>query len=222
MNRHILEQPFAAELIRQRRGTHGKSLSYVEGAEYVRRLNEALEGNWSFDVMNFEVRDAEVVVLGRLSTNGVSKMAFGGTSITVSRDGEIVSVADDLKAACTDALKKAASLMGVGLSLYQDGQPLDPKASTKPTSNGANGQSRQHRESSGNGDGNGNGRQHGASDRITQRQLSAIWSMGRKLGQSADQIRDEAMRRFGVQPEFLAKHDASTLITELGEALAGP
>jgi hypothetical protein len=32
--------------------------------------------------------------------------------------GEIISLADDLKAAATDALKKAATLLGVGLHLY--------------------------------------------------------------------------------------------------------
>ncbi|MBW2014490.1 MAG: hypothetical protein JRI69_12010 [Deltaproteobacteria bacterium] len=39
-------------------------------------------------------------------------------------NGEMVSLADDLKAAATDAIKKCATLMGVGLHLYSsDGHP---------------------------------------------------------------------------------------------------
>jgi hypothetical protein len=43
----------------------------------------------------------------------------GGSSITRNREtGEVVSLADDLKAAATDALKKACSLLGIGLHLH--------------------------------------------------------------------------------------------------------
>jgi hypothetical protein len=104
MDRALLEKPFAAEQIRTRRGGFGeKPLAYVAGHEYVRRLNEALDAEWSFEVVEYRILDAEVVVLGRLIAGAVQKAAFGGSAITRNREtGEVVSLADDLKSAATD------------------------------------------------------------------------------------------------------------------------
>jgi len=160
------------------------------------------------------VRDNEVVVIGKLTAAAVTKMAFGGSSITVSREGEVISIADDLKAAATDALKKAASLLGVGLHLYSSDRPVEAASPGNGAAKG-NGQrnGNKHRDRA-NGTSNGN--------RLTQRQLSAIWGMGRSLGLSADKIRERTVQVFGVQPEHLSKSDASSFITELGQGLSGP
>ena len=211
MNRDLLEQPFPESLLRSRKGPFGRTFTYVEGAEYIRRLNEAFEGNWSFEILEHQVREAEVVVLGKLIADGVSKMAFGGSSITVSRDGEVISIADDLKAAATDSLKKAASLLGIGLHLYSSDQPAGASSAGNGRGKG-NGNGRRGRSATGTSNGN----------RITQRQLGAIWSMARSLGLSADQIRERSVQVFGVQPEHLTRSDASSFITELGEGLSGP
>ena len=216
MNRDILEQPFPNELLRTRKGPFGNSFSYVEGSAYIARLNNAFEGNWSFEVVEHHVREAEVVVLGKLVADGVTKMSFGGSSITVSREGEVISIADDLKAAATDALKKAASLLGVGLHLY---------SSERPTEAPGNGASKNKVNGNGNGNGNGHHRNPtGASNgnRLTPKQLSCIWSMARSLNLSADQLRERTVQVYGVQPEHLSKVDASSFITELGEGLSGP
>ena len=63
MNRDILERPFEAAMIKSRRGAFGKTLSYVEGADYIRRLNDAFDGEWSFEIVEHHLRDAEVYVL---------------------------------------------------------------------------------------------------------------------------------------------------------------
>ena len=219
MNRELLEQPFPKELLKTRKGTFGKPFSYVEGTEYIRRLNDAFEGEWSFDVIEHQVLDTEVIVLGRLTAGDVTKTAFGGSKITVNREGEVISIADDLKAAATDALKKSSSLLGVGLHLYSE--PTD-------TTSGRNGRSpsRQGRgngksnDNSGNGKpGNGNGST--GNNRLTQKQLSAIWSMGRALGENVDAIRKHCIDAFGVQPEHLSKSDASTMIGQMNESLGG-
>ena len=42
------------------------------------------------------------------------------SEITKDDAGKIVSLGDDLKAAATDALKKCATLFGVGLHLYEE------------------------------------------------------------------------------------------------------
>lgn len=216
MNRDILERPFPEALLKTRKGPLGTSFHYVEGSAYIARLNEAFEGEFSFEIVEHSVRDTEVIVLGKLSAAGVTKMAFGGSSITVSREGEVISIADDLKAAATDALKKAASLLGVGLHLYSS----DRTSEVAPQNgNGA-------AKSKGNGRGNGNGHRQSASgatngNRLTQKQLSCIWSMGQSLGLSADQLRERTTQIYGVQPEHLSKADASSFITELGEGLSG-
>ena len=66
MNRTLLEQPFAPAQIKQRRGRTGGVLDYVEGWSVIARLNEAFEGAWSFEVTWHEIRETEVLVLGRL------------------------------------------------------------------------------------------------------------------------------------------------------------
>jgi hypothetical protein len=221
MNREILEQPFEGQLIKTRKGAFGKTLSYVEGAEYIRRLNDAFDSEWSFEVVEHHVYDAEVVVVGKLTAAGITKTAFGGSSITTnSQTGEVISIADDLKAAATDALKKAASLLGVGLDLYSEAgnrtsNNVVPSGPTVPNrrSNG-NGRPR-----GGDGD-DGNGRAPRL-PRLTQRQLSAIWSIGRALGVNADEVRRRSNELFGAAPEQLSKHDASSFITELQQAIPG-
>jgi len=218
MNRTLLEQPFAKELLKTRKGTFGKPFTYVEGAEYIRRLNEAFEGDWSFEVVEHQTLDTEVVVLGKLVAGSVTKMAFGGSSVTVSREGEIISIADDLKAAATDALKKASSLLGVGLHLYSE--PTDTTSSRNGRSS-----STPRRVNGNNSRGNGNGHSKSAgrtngNGRLTQKQLSCIWGMARSLGRSVDDVRQHTVEAYGVQPEQMNKSDASNLITELGEALS--
>jgi hypothetical protein len=218
MNREILARPFPEALIRSRKGPFNQTFSYVEGAEYIRRLNDAFESEWSFEIVQHHIRDTEVLVIGQLTAAGVTKMAFGGSSITVSREGEVVSIADDLKAAATDALKKAASLLGVGLHLYISEPEIKPSIhAPQPKPDGK---------------GNGNGRKNGdrekcangtvVRDRLTQKQLSAIWGMARSLGLSADAVRQRSVQAFGVIPEQLSRADASALIGELGEALSSP
>ena len=123
MNRALLERPFEPTQIRQRRGRNGL-LDYVEGHSVIARLNEALDGAWSFEVTHHEVREDEVVVLGKLSADGIAKMQFGVSQLTREKGtGALVSLGDDLKAAATDALKKCATFLGVGLHLYAE-KPL--------------------------------------------------------------------------------------------------
>ncbi len=224
INREALEQPFPENLIRSRKGAVGKSFSYVEGSEYVRRLNEVFESAWSYTVEQHSIRDSEVIVLGRLTAGNVVKCAFGGSSITINREGEIISIADDLKAAATDSLKKAASLLGVGLSLYSSDQPTETASSraTRPDNGQRNGNGRPRQGGNGDGQRQGSGNGRGNGNRLTQRQLSAIWSMGRSLGQNVEAIRERAVQVFSCQPEHLSKADASSFIQELGEALSGP
>ena len=81
MNRTLLEKPFEPAQIRQRKGRNGV-LDYVEGHNVIHRLNESLEGAWSFEITHHEIREDEVLVLGRLSAEGITKMQFGVSQVT--------------------------------------------------------------------------------------------------------------------------------------------
>jgi hypothetical protein len=107
MNRELLETPFTPAQIKQRKGRNGM-LDYVEGHSVIQRLNEALEGAWSFEIVQHEVREDEVLVLAKLSAEGLVKMNFGVSQVTREREsGALVSLGDDLKAAATDAAPDA-------------------------------------------------------------------------------------------------------------------
>ena len=228
MNRELLERPFETALIKTRKGAFGQRLSYVEGAEYIRRLNAAFDGRWSFEITDHQVGKNHVVVVGKLTAGEVVKMAFGGSTITTnSTTGEVVSIADDLKAAATDALKKAASMLGVGLHLYQDNGDAEKNAPRPaPTetpgprpSNGRGTGTRQQpppqdapsQDQARSAPGNGSRQQVP----LTSSQLNAIMAIARSRGLSADDLRQRSIDAFGVVPDALSKADASALITEL-------
>lgn len=116
MNRELLEKPFAPAQIKQRKGRNGL-LDYIEGHSVIHRLNQALEGAWSFEITHHDIREDEVLVLGRLTAEGITKMQFGVSQVAREKNGgALVSLGDDLKAAATDALKKCATFLGVGFT----------------------------------------------------------------------------------------------------------
>jgi hypothetical protein len=215
MNRELLERPFLPEQIRQRKGRNGV-LDYVEGHSVIQRLNEALEGAWSFEIVHHEIREEEVVVIGRLTAEGITKMAFGGSQVTREREsGALVSIGDDLKAASTDGLKKCATLLGVGLHLYAE-KPIagrgpataPPRPPARPPVNGT-------RPGQGAQPGNGqpsNGHMRGG---ITERQLDAIWKVGRAKGLDPEAVGHMSLRVFNRKPDALTREEASNLIKEL-------
>lgn len=211
MNKSILQQPFPRELVRERPGQNGRTLSYVETWAVVQRLNEGCDA-WDFTVEKYEVLDGEVVVLGRLTADGVTKCAFGGSTITTDRNGAVVSIADDLKAAASDALKKAASLLGVGLELYsgQGVQPANNGNGTRP----GNGRGPGH---PGPGPvGNGHAAPLEVGDRATVRQLSAIHAASRRCGFGKERLASYVAEQTGKSDlSYLSRGEASSLIDSL-------
>lgn len=192
MKKEVLCRPFPPELIKQRQGQGGKTLSYVETHAVIARLNEGCDA-WSFEIVEHQVLEEEVVVVAKLTADGVTKMSFGGTSITRDRDGRPVSIADDLKSAGSDALKKAASLLGVGLELY-GGAPLAPP----PTA-------QQHAP-----------RAVQPADRLTGKQYSALQSITRRQNIATDALTYMLEERFKkVELAHLTRREASSLLSEL-------
>jgi len=130
-----LSEPFPHDAVKQRKGNFGQTLDYIDAPSVIARLNETLE-EWSFTVLEQIIDPDEVIVKGRLQIGSSIHEQFGGSSITRKKDsGETVSIADDLKAATADCLKKCASTFGVGLYLY-GGSVNGQKPKPKPNGNG--------------------------------------------------------------------------------------
>ncbi len=197
MNRELLEKPFDHGQIKQREGNFGKMLDYIEGHVIIQRLNDAFESEWSFSIMKHEIlkETDEVVVLGELRSGDVIKTQFGSSRITRNPEtGTSISLADDFKAAATDSLKKCATLLGVGLSLYNGEKPERQNNSGRTKGNGGNG--------------NGNGR-------LTSRQYEYILRLHNKLGRSRSGLDTHCLKAFGTVVQHLSKPDASSLIENL-------
>lgn len=213
--RDILEAPFAPEMIKQREGSYGQTLDYVEGWAVVQRLNEAFDGDWTFEIERFEILEDEVVVLGKFSANGIVKTQFGSSSITrVEDNGKPVCLGDDLKGAATDAIKKCATLMGVALYLYNgQGASLGTVGETKGAifcsaglpGTSTIGPSPQRQE---NGEGNGN-------SRLTHKQLNYLIRLGEDINWSFKDLNKHSMEVYGVKVDHLTRRDASAFISVL-------
>ena len=193
MNREVLCRPFPPGAIKSRPGQHGKTVSYVDVAAIITRLNEGCE-SWSFEVVEHQVLEDEVLVVAKLTADGVVKMAFGGSLITRDREGTTVSIADDAKAAASDALKKAASLLGVALEMY-------------------GGASQNH------GGGRSTERAPEPDDRLTARQLAAIQAVCRRRSINRDELQALVSKTTGKgDVQYLTKAEASGLLDVLGAA----
>jgi hypothetical protein len=207
VNKEVLQRPFPPELIKQREGQQGKMLSYLETHVVIERLNEGCDA-WSFEVVEHRVYKVEVVVVGKLTADGVIKMAFGGSPITFTDAGKVVSLADDLKAAASDALKKAASMLGVGLELYarRSATAAAPSASPRPQDTGRVqlGQARPAPETT------------PADDAATDKQIGAISGICRRKNVSRERLAALIEQRTGKhQLRELNRRQASALLSEL-------
>lgn len=197
----VLMRPFTE--IKTRPGRNGQEIQYIEGHAVVLRLNEAFAGDWSFKVLEHDVRETDVIVLGELRAGDLVKQAFGGSEVTRTRDGKVVSIADDLKAASTDALKKAATLLGVGLHLYGSPEPpavppqgpklVQPEPELEPAD-------------------------APAGNRLTRKQAEFIARLARDGGLSKAELEQMAKTRYGRVSAHLTVREASDFIKALSSA----
>jgi hypothetical protein len=109
----------------------GVELTYVTGEQVTRRLNEVLGvGGWSFRILrhdiNAEADEAWALgeIVAEIDGKCVTRQQFGSQKIKRSRStGAALDLGFDLKGAATDAMKKCASLLGVGLYLSRKAPP---------------------------------------------------------------------------------------------------
>lgn len=132
MNRELLEKQFDKKQIKQRIGNFGKAIDYVDIQLIIKRLNDAFESNWNFEIIDNKILDDEVIVTGKLTAERICKMQFGSNQITKnSKTGKPISIGDDLKAASSDCLKKCASMFGIALHIYGDSDISQPPVEEK-------------------------------------------------------------------------------------------
>ena len=112
----------------------------------------------------------------------------------------MVSLADDLKAATTDALKKCATLFGVGLHLYAE----------KPPTNGSETGNRK-----GNGDSNHSGNGGNNNGRLTTKQHKFLLKIANDKGMTKKELNDQSVEIYGCVIDYLTRHNASSLIDSM-------
>jgi hypothetical protein len=109
----------------------GVEVTFISGEQVVSRLNEVLGvAGWSFRILQQEihVEADEVWALGEMVADidgkSVMRQQFGSQKIKRSRStGAPLDLGFDLKGASTDAMKKCASWLGVGLYLSRKPPP---------------------------------------------------------------------------------------------------
>lgn len=202
--KQLLEQPFSPDQIKTRPGSFGKVLSYVEMHHVVKRLNQVFETRWSFKILRHEVLDNEVLVLGRLTVEDeVVKEQFGCSSITKNKDTqEYVSLANDLKAASSDSLKRCAMLLGIALHLHESKRQDDSsnKYSSKDTS--TNRQDNQSQSTN-------------HTSKISPKQYDYLLQIAASRGLDKEMANAEVISRFGVAIDDLTKQTASKVIQQM-------
>jgi hypothetical protein len=225
-----LSAPFPEEAIERTNGNvtgRGYSTTGIKYQYVVNRLNE---------VLGLGGYRTEQVATVRPSTTQKGRAVFEATCEILLQLGEWVDgnyvvfaeahgtgghtstiEADARKGAFTNGLKKAAAMLGCGKQAYEgtiddDNQPADdwePPASPPPPERSAPAARPAFIEGSSSGDRN----------RLTSKQLAALWALARKLDVDKVAFRNRVKERFGCTVEFLDRQTASTLIGELSAKL---
>lgn len=131
-------EPFPKEVERQlKKG--GATLTYIPVSEVINRLNKVLGfDGWSYEIVKCERDSLDpdfIVAHVRMTVFpdgekfvSASKDGFGGQKIKRTKAGDIVDLGDEFKGAVSDALKKAAQALGVGLYLARSEEAMEIEA----------------------------------------------------------------------------------------------
>lgn len=120
-------QPFDKTYQRQIPG--GRMLTYITGEQVVSRMNDVFGPYWDWTPEEPKLVGDEIFLSGTLTVSivkpgdsygyNITRAAFGGAKVKRMKSGDTVSLGNDIKAADTDAFKKAAAKFGVGLYLSE-------------------------------------------------------------------------------------------------------
>lgn len=138
----LLNEQFPQEVERQlKKG--GAFLTYIPVSEVITRLNKVIGfDGWSYEIVKCERDSLDpdfIVAHVRLTvyTDGdrfmhVTKDGFGGQKIKRTKQGDIVDLGDEFKGAVSDALKKAAQTIGIGLYLARTEEAMEAVETAPP------------------------------------------------------------------------------------------
>ena len=117
-----LNEPFKNQIkVRQDAGTRNEKWDYIPHAAITRRLNDVLGFNWSIAVEPIPEFSTEkdltvkVTLIVTLGNGEIRRAQFGESAINTG-----ISKGNAAKIATSDGLKKAASLFGVGLEVWEN------------------------------------------------------------------------------------------------------
>ena len=144
----VVTRPLDKGQIKQRPGKGGiKSFSYITADHVIDLLNEAFEHRWGTSIVSSVIHEKTAVVGLELTVwdaegNSIHKQQFGSCDMNAG-----MGPGEAFKGAASDAIKKCATLLGIGLELYQDddaasklaprlpqtpSRPAPPKAPSAP------------------------------------------------------------------------------------------
>ena len=114
------------QYIMQRKGRGGMTFDYVETNYVLGRLNATFMFDWDIEILDkiIDKENDQIAINVRLTVRFadgkvVKKDAWGGSEIKrLKENKKIMDIADDLKAAESDATKKAASMLGICWDVY--------------------------------------------------------------------------------------------------------
>lgn len=133
----LLSEPFAPEMERSITKS-GTSLVYIPVSEVINRLNKVLGADkWTFNVIkcdrdpidtDFVIAHVQIRWYYSDGIGYVERDGIGGQRIKRTKAGQIVDLGDEFKGAISDALKKAAQTLGVGLYLARSEDAIEIEA----------------------------------------------------------------------------------------------
>lgn len=208
-----LSDRFPEEILKKKKRGN-KELLYAPWAYYAEKLNEVFGAGWSFTIVKHDFLTLpngkyQAFVLVELRIGDTVRMAFGGSE---PRSKEhLHEITDEYKSAQSDALKKAASLFGLGLYLSKKEEDVNHGAESR--SQGRSQSQRTQRPSKSESSERRSGGSSGGT--LTGRQLNAVNAIGRALGWTSEDLVEHCIESYGVGPAELCKSDASDFIHEL-------
>lgn len=132
-----LGQRFSADAIKRRKlnpkDERSRMVEYVEGHSVIHRLIDATDNKFDVKVCNVEHRGNLLVAIVEITIPGLGTRQHMGIQQVNERGGE-----DLAKGVITDAIKKCATLFGVGLELYgedyeaEDYAPAQARPAARP------------------------------------------------------------------------------------------
>jgi hypothetical protein len=213
-----LTAAFPRAAIKQR-AVQGRQFDYVEGHTVIHRLNDATENQWSMEIKSISTIDIkedwkQVTAHVALTIPGL------GTREHIGIQDVHVKGPDLVKGAITDALKKAATLFGVGLELYgpdyENGEiapqrpnppPAERRTNTPPPAQKTRAEPVSQPQQA-----------HAPGD-ATEPQIRNLFRLGKKLGWTEDNFHEELFQTYEhTSVKALTKRQASDWIKVLSKA----